>query len=315
MRARPLCLLLLVTCSACGDDQSSGTMSTSGTMTTVTSVSGTMTATMSPSEGTATTGSEGSTDAGDTGPTSGSPTPTSDDATTTPVEGAPVILSLQTNVPKITAGESVTFTAVLTDPDGVDDIVGGTLSDTTGNIGYGPFVAAGQPGTYSITVSWDAMQQAEPIEFENADLMRVFRAEFYDQAAHKVHQDTSLALTCATGSACGGVCTDLMTDDMHCGACSGVCKDGCSAGQCIPAWGECIVMSSGFETCDAYCASVGEACVENACGVVSATVRAFSQLTKCEQEVGPGSIKEPCNTIQTWGISRPVVQCCCTDTK
>jgi hypothetical protein len=162
-------------------------------------------------------------------------------------------------------------------------------------IGYGPFVAAGQPGTYSITVSWDAMQQAEPIEFENADLTRAFRAEFYDQAAHKVHQDTNVTLTCATGSACGGVCTDLMTDDMHCGACSGVCKDGCSAGQCTPAWGECIVMSSGFETCDAYCASVGEACVENACGVVSATVRAFSQLTNCEQEVGPGSIKEPCN--------------------
>ena len=104
---------------------------------------------MNPSEGTVTVGSEGSTGAGDTGPTSGGPTPTSDDATTAPVEGAPVLLSLQTNVPKITAGESVTFTAILTDPDGVDDIVGGTLSDTTGSIGYGPFVAAGQPGTYS----------------------------------------------------------------------------------------------------------------------------------------------------------------------
>lgn len=59
------------------------------------------------------------------------------------------------------------------------------------------------------------MQQADPIEFENADLMRAFRAEFYDQAVHKVHQDTKLTLmcaTCATGSACDGVCTDLMAD-------------------------------------------------------------------------------------------------------
>ena len=56
------------------------------------------------------------------------------------------------------------------------------------------------------------MQQADPIEFENADLMRAFRAEFYDQAVHKVHQDTKLTLMCATGSACDGVCTDLMAD-------------------------------------------------------------------------------------------------------
>ena len=126
MRARPHYLLLLGICGACGgDDQSTGTMAT---MSTVTSVSGAMTATM-------TAGSEGSTEAAETGPTSGGPTPTSDDSSSMPVEGAPVFLSLQTNVAKITAGESVTFTAVLTDPDGVDDIVGGTLSDLTGKIG------------------------------------------------------------------------------------------------------------------------------------------------------------------------------------
>jgi hypothetical protein len=285
------------------------------TMTTMTSVSGTMTATMNPSEGTVDTDSGGSTDAGDTGLTSGGSNPTSDDATTTPVEGAPVFLSLQSNVSKITSGESVTFTAVLTDPDGVDDIVGGTLSDETGKIGYGPFVAAGQPGTYSITVSWDAMQQADPIEFENADLMRVFRAEFYDQAAHKVRKDTNLALTCATGSACDGVCTDLMNDLNHCGACGGVCKDGCSAGQCMPTWGECLSMISGIETCDMYCASVGEACVENGCGGFDATIRIFDVKMNCEQALSPNISKEPCNTIQTWAEDRPVIQCCCSDTK
>ena len=284
-------------------------------MTTVTSVSGTITATMTQSEETANAGSEGPTDAGDTGPTGGGTSPTSDDVTTTPVEGAPVFLSLQTNVPKITAGESATFTAVLTDPDGVDDIVGGTLSDETGMIGYGPFVAAGQPGTYSITVPWDAMQQADSIDFENADLTRAFRAEFYDQAAHKVNQDVSLALTCAAGSACAGICVDLMTDVMHCGACSRVCEAGCGAGQCKPTWGECIDMESGFETCDLYCAAVGETCVENGCGGLGATSRGFALTVNCEQEVAPGSVKEPCNTVQTWGGGRPVIQCCCTDTK
>ncbi len=305
MRARPYCLLLLGICGACGDDESTGTMAT---MSTVTSVSGAMTATM-------TAGSEGSTESAESGPTSGGPTPTSDESSSMPVEGAPVFLSLQTNVTKITAGESVTLTAVLTDPDGVDDIVGGTLSDVTGKIGYGPFVAAGQPGTYSIMVSWDAMQQAEPIEFERADLMRGFRAEFYDQGAHKVHQDVDLTLTCTTGSACDGVCTDLMSEAMHCGTCNGVCASGCSAGQCTPTWGECISMKSGFETCDAYCGSVGEACVENACGGSSATAYAFSLQMSCEDLISFGSLKEPCNTVQSWGQGRPIIRCCCTDTQ
>ena len=306
MRARPHYLLLLGICGACGgDDQSTGTMAT---MSTVTSVSGAMTATM-------TAGSEGSTEAAETGPTSGGPTPTSDESSSMPVEGAPVFLSLQTNVAKITAGESVTFTAVLTDPDGVGDIVGGTLSDVTGKIGYGPFFAAGQPGTYSMMVSWDSMQQADPIQFEGTELIRGFRAEFYDQGAHKVHQDVDLALTCMNGSACDGVCTDLMTDPMHCGTCTDGCAAGCSAGQCTPTWGECLTMKSGVETCVDYCTSVGETCVENGCGGASATIRAFGEPQNCEQEVGPTSIHEPCNTVQSWGAGRPVVQCCCSDTK
>lgn len=74
-----------------------------------------------------------------------------------------MIINLQTNVTKITVGETVLFTAVLTDPDGLDDIVGGTLSDQTGMIGYGPFMAAGQPGTCSISLAWEAMHQAESL--------------------------------------------------------------------------------------------------------------------------------------------------------
>ena len=306
MLARPHYLLLLGICGACGgDDQSTGTMAT---MSTVTSVSGAMTATM-------TAGSEGSTEGAETGPTSGGPTPTSDESSSMPVEGAPVFLSLQTNVAKITAGESVTFTAVLTDPDGVDDIVGGTLLDVTGKIGYGPFFAAGQPGTYSMMVSWDSMQQADPIQFEGTELIRVFRAEFYDQGAHKVHQDVDLALTCMTGSACDGVCIDLMTDPMHCGTCADACVSGCSAGQCAPTWGECIDMNSGFETCEVYCTSVGEACVENGCGPLNATARAYEVTMDCEKADGPASLKEPCDMIQSWGANRPVIQCCCSDTK
>lgn len=285
--------------AACGgDDQSTAT-----TMTTVTSVSTTMSASTNPSEDTVTSGPAESSDSGD-------PTPTGD---TAPVEGAPVILSLQSNVSKITAGESVIVTAVLTDPDGVEDIVGGTLSDEVGMIVYGPFVAAGQVGTYSISLSWDAAHQAEPIQFEDMELVRVFRAEFYDQAANKVNKDINLTLTCAEGSACDGVCTDISSNAEHCGACERSCEGGCEAGACLPQWGECIDNNSGIDTCEASCASIGEACVENGCELNS-TIRAYGIPMFCVEETPYNVISEPCNKIQDWGPGATAVQCCCTDT-
>lgn len=227
-----------------------------------------------------------------------------------------MFISLQTNVSKITAGESVILTAVLTDPDGVDDIVGGTLSDESGAIGYGPFVAAGQEGTYSITLSWDAVHQAEAIQFEGMDGTRMFRAEFYDQAVHKVSKDVSVALTCAEGSACGGVCTDIMASADHCGTCGKACEGGCDAGQCAPKFGECIKMDSGFATCDDYCAGAGETCVDNGCGDNPATFLGYSAVMDCDQQVpGATPIHDGCDQLQTWGIGRFVIRCCCTDTK
>ncbi len=290
MRARLHFIFGLGIFAACGGG-GGGEESTAGTVTAGTP------ATMNPSEDTTPTG-PGESDGSSSGP----------------VAGAPVFLSLQTNVSKITAGESVIFTAVLTDPDGVDDIVGGTLSDASGQIGYGPFVAAGQEGTYSITVSWDEMQQAEAIQFEGVDLGRVFRAEFYDQGANKVQQDVDLTLTCAEGSACDGVCTDIMVSAEHCGACGKVCGGGCGGGQCAPAWGECFDIDSGFETCGAYCSSVGETCAENKCETED-TIRGYGNIVDCTSEKLYATAAEACDKVQTWGPGRQVIQCCCTDTK
>lgn len=290
MRARRQFLMVLGIVAACGGDDES-------TATTMSSVSGTMTASMDPS----------------TGPGGSDSTPTSGDSTTAPVEGAPVIISLQTNVSKITAGESVIFTAVLTDPDGVDDIVGGTLSDASGQIGYGPFVAAGQEGTYSISLSWEAMQQAGAIQFEGMDLARVFRAEFYDQDVHKVQQDVELMLTCAEGSACDGVCINIMTDKESCGSCGAVCVGGCEGGACAPKWGECILLGDGHDTCNAYCVSVGEVCAENGCA--GATILGFGNSLECDNGEFMTPYEEPCDMLQPWDAGRTTIQCCCTDTK
>lgn len=303
MRARRQFLLLTGLLAACGGDDGS----TATTTTTGSSMTGSMTTSTNPS-GETMTGPGESSDASET-------TPTTEMSTSEPTPGAPVFLSLQTNVAKITAGESVIFTAVLTDPDGVDDIVGGTLSDESGVIGYGPFVAAGQEGTYSITLSWDAMHQADAIEFEGMDLGRVFRAEFYDQAANTVGKDIDLTLTCAEGSACDGVCTDIMTSADHCGTCGKSCEAGCDSGQCAPRFGECIGPDSGFATCDAYCASSGESCVDNGCGDNPATFLGYDQSKDCEAESGATPIHDACGMAQTWGAGRFSIRCCCTDTK
>lgn len=62
---------------------------------------------------------------------------------------APVFLSFGTDVTSLTEGGTVTFTAVLTDPDGLMDLVGGTLLDAAGVARYGAFMASGGTGSYA----------------------------------------------------------------------------------------------------------------------------------------------------------------------
>ena len=88
-------------------------------------------------------------------------------------EHAPRILSFTTNVGAITRGQSVTFSAIVTDPDGLADIVGGTLEGSSGQV-YGTFSASGGAGAYSMPLSWNDMHLVAPIEFISTFLVRPF---------------------------------------------------------------------------------------------------------------------------------------------
>lgn len=248
------------------------------------------------------------------------PTTTSDTSsasteseTTTSVDGSPYFISFSTNVGKITEGESVIFTAILSDPDGFDDIAGGTLFTENGAFSYGPFVSAGQEGTYSISVSWGAINQVAPIEFENSDLDRVFRAEFFDKDGNKAIEDTTITLHCDGGGACGGTCKDLQSDGENCGACDKFCEGGCGGGACLPIYGECIASEDGFSTCAEYCQSVAAQCVDGGCE--GNTFKGYGGPTDCENDELSYDFVEPCDAPQTWGAARNVVRCCCSDTK
>src|SRR5262245_1965863 len=65
----------------------------------------------------------------------------------------PVILSLTTNVSDITQGESIRIVAVVAEPSGLQNLVGGTLTTPDGSKAYSGFVAANQ-GTYNLDLSW-----------------------------------------------------------------------------------------------------------------------------------------------------------------
>ena len=297
MRGRFL-VVGLIWLSSCGADDAATSESSSTlepTMTTPTS------ATTTPTSATTNTTETSGTDS------------TSNGSSTTSADGAPFFLSFSTNVGEITDGESVVFTATLSDPDGVEDIVGGTLFTKNGAFSYGPFVAAGQEGTYSISVSWSAIDQVETIEFEDGSIERVFHAEFFDMSGKSASKDTSITLSCEGGGACDGACKDFQSDGEHCGTCGFSCEEGCDDAMCVPTFGECIKKSDGFASCAEYCQSEGEQCVENGCNGV--TYNGWNDITFC---VRGGAVSapfsEPCDHVNTWGVKQSAVRCCCSDT-
>ncbi|MCY1061722.1 hypothetical protein [Nannocystis sp. SCPEA4] len=300
---------LFILAAACGDNESM-TTETSGSPTSAPSTNNPVTTNDPPTTDTAdgTETTAGSTDATSSPPTTG----------TSSVEGGPMFLSFSTNVPTLTQDESVTFTAILTDPDGVTDIVGGSLRSADDSLDFGPFVAAGQPGTYSISLSWTQIHQTEAIEFEGGDSSRMFRAVFFDQAALKAVEEVSLDLVCAGGAACGGICTDLALDGLNCGACEFTCdggSDACESGACLPAWSACVNFDDGLETCSAVCQAVGETCVDQGCGVGATTAIYYDQLQSCEMDEGGLYTTVSCDEDQQWAPNATAIKCCCTDTK
>jgi len=290
---RGLLISSFVWLSCCGGDDSATTESsdTLASMTTAPTTASSTSVTMTETSGVAATTSTGS--------------------TTTSSDGAPFFLSFSTNVGTITDGESVVFTATVSDPDGLDDIAGGTLFTGDGAFSYGPFVAAGQEGTYSITVSWDAIHQVEMIEFEGGSVERGFRAEFFDTKGGSASKDAKITLSCPGGGACAGVCKDFQVDVENCGACGKACEGGCESAKCAPVFGACIDAGSGFASCEEYCQGKGEVCVESGCD--DSTYRGYGDDNFCMNDVAYSSYGNPCDHINTWGGNQIVVRCCCTD--
>lgn len=243
--------------------------------------------------------------------TSGEPTTGGSD-TTPPEPGGPEFVQFLTNVTEITEGESVVFTALLTDPDGAADVIGGSLTNPDGTISFGAFVSTGQPGSFEFTLSWAAIHQADAIEFETPSAVRTFRAEFFDQMGKSAAKTADITLQCDDGlrftpAACGGVCTDLNDDDANCASCGHACEvrfdsGYCENSACTPVLTGCFKYGD-YPTCYAYCLDKGETCVVGGCNNQTS-----GELSSCEDDWPSYNYDHPCTDMLADSYST----CCCT---
>ena len=228
--------------------------------------------------------------------------------------GAPEILTFTTSVVSITEGGFVGFSAKVTDPDGLDDIVSVTLTTMDQAGVYGDMTDDGM-GDYSLGLSWDDMHAVDPIEFDKP-IMRPFLLTDTDSSNQTASETVEVMLSCNAIDACDGKCVDTLVADDNCGACGVVCPmgggiGGCTAGACEPALYECL-EPAGTTSCDDYCATQGQTCVEDGCG--TSTYVLYDDMQMCTDYTAAVAQGTPCNVNVNFAIAPgyAFARCCCT---
>ncbi|MEM9074553.1 MAG: hypothetical protein AAGE52_39020 [Myxococcota bacterium] len=168
-----------------------------------------------------------------------------------------MILEAGASRARITEGETVRFTALVTHADGPDAILGGSLIDAGGTT-LASFRNAG-PGSFETEVSWEEIHGAESIEFDEP-IDRSFRVRFFDMAGGMAERSVSLEFHCDDNAACDGQCIDLQSDPDNCG----MCRRSCAIGETVTgcAQGSCVALASTRrrESCATTCARRGYGC-------------------------------------------------------
>ena len=129
-------------------------------------------------------------------------------------------------------GTKLIISAVVTDPDGIEDLIGGQLLAPSGQA-YGSFASSSQEGAYSITLTWQDLNAVEKMIADPVG-SRALIAKFFDQTV----KDSCGAICSAWGF---GACK-VMDYDPACVAvnpsaptCNSVIKDthpGCNKVRC-----------------------------------------------------------------------------------
>jgi hypothetical protein len=226
---------------------------------------------------------------------------------TAPPETDPSFLSFSSDVDTVTEDGVVYFTAVLTDPQGTGDIVGGTLT-APGGSEYGTFTDA-SGGRYTMNVTWAQFHTMNSIDFDEAGEDREVVAHFTDTTGTEVTASLTIHLYCDAGVACSGSCVDLDTDAANCGTCGNVCGGECQSGGCYE--DECVPLTSSLTTCDQACASVGATCGGDVCSGGTITGYAVADTDTCDGATSYRILDE-CSTPFPSGYDQ-FAECCCVE--
>jgi hypothetical protein len=227
---------------------------------------------------------------------------------------APVILSFSSNVTTLTPNEMLIVTAVITDPQGIADVVGGTLGDPAGAT-YGSFAVSTVDGSYSVTLSWTALNTLASIDAPSGGVDRTFVATFFDQVGNMTSDSLTVHLECvtATEGICDGDCSDLQQDDANCATCGHDCGTNgtCVAGTCY-APGGCFTVVTTTD-CNAACAGAGATCSADACGSSFWGWGEYQACADADFTASIGFVGYACDTAFAADPYPPAYgRCCCT---
>jgi hypothetical protein len=163
--------------------------------------------------------------------------------------GPPVITNVLVSGVLNADTASVTLTVDVTDPDGLDDIVGGKLFSPDKQQFFGAFSQL-SGGTFDFTLSWKALNDAHPVVFaKGSSTVRYVLIEFNDASGLVGSMQEPLSLSCAV---CGPDCVGC-----------GTCKSQATCAMCEPA------PSTTPKTCNDFCAAYAMTC---ACGYPSCAI-------------------------------------------
>ena len=87
------------------------------------------------------------------------------------------------------------LSAIVTDPQGVDDVIGGTLESPTGAL-YTSFATSASEGSYGANLDWNSIHQVDTIEFRVSKEI-VPRRKIFDQAANATSRTLTIRLECS----------------------------------------------------------------------------------------------------------------------
>jgi len=205
------------------------------------------------------------------------------------VPGGPIVQEVILAPTRLSDGDVVTFSAVVSDPDGFDDIGAGKLLSQDGSIFYGVFAQV-SPGAFSFGSSWEQLHQMAPIDIaKDAEAERIFRIEFTDGSGNIGWRLASLTLGCEPGeAACDGWCREVAT--------------ACPVTVCAP-------LTQAPVSCDQICAGRARTCSNDCAETNNRGGLVYHDATCAIDEVFSLWCDEPISSY--YGNELQSLLCCC----